>query len=147
MSSRCDETRRRLALGDADSAAPHLGECDACRGEAEQLGILLRALARSAEIEPPGALDADMRQRLGSSPALAPPPPPLVLTTALALAAFAAIILGTGIVLAGRGLGSAAPALALALATVYLIVCSAASFPLLVDRSPQRPDALKEAAP
>ena len=107
---------------------------------------IVRALAESAEVEPPRAIDLRVREALAAGSAtLAPPPPSLVFTSAVALAAYVAVVLGAGIALAARGLGSAAPALTFAMATVYLIVCAAASFPLLLGCRPKRRKGLREA--
>jgi len=132
MSERtCEETRRRLALGEAESDAglrEHLASCVSCRGEAERLGGLLRALAEEAEIDPGHEVDRRVRELILDAPAR--PRWALNPTIATGLAAgslLALISAAAGAVVEGTGL---APALAGL--TAYFALSFAATLPLLL---------------
>jgi hypothetical protein len=144
MTLRCDQAREALAMGLDESAEAHLRECEACRLEAARVGQVIRALAESAEVAPPAALDARIRRSLAVSPAGARPLPSLVTASGLAIAAYVSIVLGVGIWLAASGLAEAAPALTVAIAACYLAACAAASLPLLIKRTRPITAALQE---
>lgn len=144
MTKSCDETRLALALGLLDeSAESHLRECEACRLEAAHVGQVVRALAESAEVAPPAALDARVRRSLAAPPSTQPLPS-LLTASGLAVAAYASIVLGVGIWLASSGLAETAPALTAAMAASYLAACAAASLPLLIKRTRPAPAELQE---
>lgn len=140
----CEEARREIALGRGERAEGHLRRCEGCRVEAARLGRLARALAESAELAPPAALDARIRRKLASpQPDVRPSLSPLTVS-GLAIAAFASVVFGVGIGLASSGLAESAPAVTAAIAAAYLAVCAAASLPLLIRRGRPRPVELQE---
>jgi predicted anti-sigma-YlaC factor YlaD len=144
MTTSCDQARQALALGLDESAESHLGECAACRLEAARVGQVVRALAESAEIAPPAALDVRVRRSLAASPPSTRPLPSLLTASGLAISAYASIVLGVGIWLASSGLAETAPALTAAMAASYLAACAAASLPLLIKRTRPAPAELQE---
>ena len=144
MSPSCEEARREIALGREERAEAHLRQCESCRLEAARVGPLVQALADSAELAPPAALDARVRRRLAQARPPARPFLSPVTVSGLAVASYASVVLGVGIWLASSGLAESAPAVTAAIAAGYLAVCAAASMPLLVRGARPRPVELEE---
>jgi len=132
MSERaCEETRRRLALGE-DGAGPglreHLDACAPCRGEAERLAGLLGLLAEGAEVEPSPAVDHRVRESILARPARSRwELNPAIATGLAAGSSLALFSAAAGALAEGTGL---APALAVLIA--YFALSFAATLPLLM---------------
>jgi hypothetical protein len=140
----CDQARREIVLGRDERAERHLEECEGCRLEAARVAQIVRALATSAELSPPAALDARVRRSLASlSPESHPRLSPLTVS-GLGVAAYASVVFGVGIWLASSGLAESAPAVTVAIGAAYLAACAAASLPLLIRRARLRPVELQE---
>lgn len=129
----CENTRRRLALGEDvgdRETREHLADCAACAAEAARLRCVVDALDRGLTAGVPADLDLRVRVMLSDAPRLpATRSPRLVLTAGVvALIATIASIL-EGLALAG------APAEKLwnsiLLVWIYLILSSAATIPIL----------------
>lgn len=126
----CEDTRRRLALGERAEVTRHLAACAACRLEAERLQSVLSAIAVDAELAPPERLDTEIRRLLlstSSRPVLRP-----VLALGLAVAGILALVTALGGALAAAGGAEEGLILVVSLAATYLAVSSAAAVPLLL---------------
>jgi len=143
MSERdCEETRRRLALGERETDVglrEHVASCAPCREEAAQLAGLLSRLAEDVEIEPGQDVDRRVREWILDAPAR--PRWALNPTIATGLAAGSLLALlsaAAGALVQGgpEGLGLAPAVLAV---TAYLALSSAATLPLLLFRRARAP--------
>jgi predicted anti-sigma-YlaC factor YlaD len=144
----CEETRRKLALGEADAGVRgHLAACEACRLEARRVEAVLGLLAEEAEVEPAREVDQRVRELILG----APPRPRWALNPAVATALAAGSLLALVSAAAGALAQGAAGGLGLAPAvlavTAYLAFSSAATLPLLLLRRARAPRVNREVRP
>lgn len=136
MSERiCEETRRRLALGE-EAAAPdlreHLASCAACRAEAEQLAGLLGRLAEGAEIEPGQDVDRRVRELILDRPARPRWALNPAIATGLAVGSLLALLSAAAGAVAQGGADGIGLAPAVVAVTAYFALSIAATMPLLL---------------
>jgi predicted anti-sigma-YlaC factor YlaD len=129
----CRETRRLLALGEADRVEGHLTRCPECRLEAERIADLVRDLERGAEQTPPAGLDRTVRAALAAPRRIRRPvllPLPAVL---LSLTALGTLAVALSQALEGTAVGDLAPFVTFILIAIYLAVSSTALLPVLLQ--------------
>jgi len=151
MSERdCDETRRRLALGEVEATADlreHLASCAPCRREAEQLAGLLSRLAEGAEIEPGCDVDRRVRELILNAPARSRWALNPTIATGLAAGSLLSLLSAAAGAVAQGGAEGTAVAPALVAVTAYFALSAAATLPLLLRGRAAAPRANQEAQP
>ena len=136
MSERiCEETPRRLALGEAEAAADlreHLAACASCRVEAGRLDRLLSRLAEGAEVEPGREIDRRVRRLILGAPARPRWALNPTIATGLAAGSLLALLSAAAGGFAQGGTDGTGLAPALVAITAYFALSFAATLPLLI---------------
>lgn len=131
----CAATREHLALGEEAAVSDHLRRCPACRREAEVVRRVIAVVAGAdLDAPPPAPLDDAVRSHLRAglaSPRAVLRPAPAI---ALGLAGVGALCASLTATFVAAGAGTLSGQLGAGATMLYLVVCAAATLPLLFHR-------------